>query len=242
MIPVAHADTAETRPPRSERALPTTRVVVIDDHPAVRSSLRRLLAEEEDLEVVDVLSTPDGALAIAARERIDVAVVDYQLGGRHNGLWLSRKLKRLPRPPKVLIYSAYCDALLAAAAVVAQADGVVSKAGMGSKLCHAIRSVTRRQLALPIAPRQLEETIRSRLSEEEQIIFGTLLNGIELDQVAAVLDYSRAHLESRLSMMLSKLEDVPFADAGADRTRTKDRSRGLLVARFEPERLARAGS
>ena len=32
---------------------------------------------------------------IAKRETIDVAVVDYQLGGR-NGLWLSRKLKRLP--------------------------------------------------------------------------------------------------------------------------------------------------
>jgi len=242
MAPLAPADTAETRPPDVDPAFPPTRLIVVDDHPAVRSSLRRLLADEEDLEVVDVLPSADMALAIVERESIDVAVVDYQLGGRHNGLWLSRKLKRLPHPPKVLVYSAYCDALLAAAAVVAQADGVVSKAGMGSKLCHAIRTVPRRQLALPVASRQLEQAIRSRLSEEEQIIFGMLLNGIELDEVAAVLDYSQARLEARLSTMLSKLEDVPFADAGADRTRTKGHSRGLLVARFEPQRLARASS
>jgi len=60
---------------------------------------------------------------VAKREPIDVAVVDYQLAGR-NGLWLSRKLKRLPLPPAVLIYSAYTDGVLAAAAVVAEADAL----------------------------------------------------------------------------------------------------------------------
>src|SRR5690242_19256600 len=105
------------------------RLLVVDDHPAVRRGLRELLDEEPDLRVVDTASTAKEGLAIAQRTAVDVAVVDYQLRGR-NGLWLSRKLKRLRTSPRVLIYSAYSDGLLTAAAVVAEADGLVSKGGL----------------------------------------------------------------------------------------------------------------
>ena len=84
------------------------RMVVVDDHPAVRAGLRELLASEADFDVVAAVATAEAAMEVTKRAPIDVAVVDYQLGGR-NGLWLSRKLKRLPEPTAVLIYSAYTD-------------------------------------------------------------------------------------------------------------------------------------
>ena len=109
-----------------------------------------------------------------------MAVVDYQLGGR-NGLWVSRKLKRLPEPPGVLIYSAYADGVLAAAAVIAEADGIVSKGGLGSELCDAIRrggarATMRLPLGRPVARR---EDFASGSDHEEQAIFGLLLAGIQ---------------------------------------------------------------
>jgi CheY-like chemotaxis protein len=52
--------------------------------------------------VVDVAGSASGALASGDR-RPDVAVLDYHLGGR-DGLWLTRRLKRLERAPRVLIY------------------------------------------------------------------------------------------------------------------------------------------
>jgi hypothetical protein len=74
---------------------------------------------------------------LAERERIDVAVVDYQLGSR-SGLWLSRMLKRLDPPPRVVIYSAYCDGPLSAACVVAEAEVAatlgMSRAGLDSRM------------------------------------------------------------------------------------------------------------
>jgi DNA-binding NarL/FixJ family response regulator len=213
-----------------------TRLLVVDDHRGVRRSLQRLLAEESDFEVVDMVSGADMAVGVAREEPIDVAVIDYQLGGRRNGLWLSRELKRLPRAPKVLVYSAYCDALLAAASVVAQADGILSKGGPGSQLCDAIRSITRRPLALPVGPRELEVAVRSRLSDEEQMIFGMLLNGIALDEIAAVLHYSDSRLESRLSTMLSELEDVARTSIGADHRPLGGRGTRALPA---PGRVAR---
>jgi DNA-binding NarL/FixJ family response regulator len=180
-------------------------VLVVDDHPAVRLGLRDLLGDQPDFEVVAAAATADEALWIAEHEPIDVAVVDYQLGGR-NGFWVSRKLKRLPAPPQVLIYSAYADDLLGAAAVVAEADGIVSKGRLGSELCDGIRRVLAGRSGLRPVPPWLGDTIRGRLDHEEQAIFGMLLAGIEPGEIAETLDLSAAGLESRLWAMLRRLE------------------------------------
>ena len=78
------------------------RLLVVDDHPAVRVCLRALLDDQPNFRVVDAVGTAAEALAVAEGRAIDLAVVDYQLGGR-SGLWVSRELKRLPRPPRVVI-------------------------------------------------------------------------------------------------------------------------------------------
>lgn len=183
------------------------RLLVVDDHPAVRRGLRELLEDQPDFCVVDVVGTAEEAIATAADRHLDVALVDYQLGAR-SGLWVSRKLKRLPRAPRVLIYSAYCDGLLAAAAVVAEADGLVSKGGLGSELCYAIRAVAGGRSILPAIPWQLGEMLRRRLDDAEQAIFGMLLAGIAPADIAETLGLPRGEIESRLWRMLHKLEGL----------------------------------
>jgi DNA-binding NarL/FixJ family response regulator len=198
-------DQSETAP--RER----TRLLVVDDHAAVRAGLRGLLDDERDFEVVAAVTSAEEAMSVAERERIDVAVVDYQLGSR-NGLWLSRKLKRLPEPPAVLIYSAYADGILAAAAVVAEADRIVNKGGLGSELCDEIRRAADGASSLQPMPPWLGELIRRRLTDDEQALFGMLLAGIEPMEIAATLGMSAAGLESRLWEMLRRLE-APASEA-----------------------------
>jgi DNA-binding NarL/FixJ family response regulator len=183
------------------------RVLVVDDHAAVRRGLRELLEDQHDFRVIDAVPSGEEAISVAEREELDVAVVDYQLGGR-NGTWVSRKLKRLPRPPRVVLYSAYCDGLLAASAVVAEADGLVSKGGLGSDLCDAIRSVAGGRSLLPMVPWQLAEVMRRRLSGEEQAIFGMSRAGIPPVEIANTLGISESGLDSRMWEMLHKLERV----------------------------------
>lgn len=185
--------------------LTAIRCLLVDDHPAVRLGLRELLSAEPGFEVLEACATAEAAVAFAERTRIDVAVVDYQLGGR-SGLWVSRKLKRLPDPPAVLIYSAFSDYLLAAACVVAEADGLVSKAALGAELCDRIREAARGVTRLPIVPPSLADSMRRRLDPEEQAIYGLLRAGIPTDQVGRTLGLAHGELEARLWTMLRTLE------------------------------------
>ncbi len=190
------------------------RLMVVDDHPAVRLGVLQLLDDQPDFVVIDAASSAEEARSLAEREPIDVAVVDYQLGSR-SGLWLTRMLKRLEPAPSVVIYSAYCDGPLSAACVVAGADGLVSKGGVGAELCHAVRAVARGQSRLPLVPPTLAGAMRRRLGADEQAMFGMLLAGIDPSEIATTLGMSSRALDSRRWAMLHKLEGLRPDPVGA---------------------------
>jgi DNA-binding NarL/FixJ family response regulator len=179
--------------------------MIVDDHPAVRRGLRELLEGQAGFSVLEVVGSAEEAVALAAQGGLDVAIVDYQLGGR-NGLWLTRKLKRLPKPPKVVIYSGYSDPLLTAAAVVSQADGLVSKAGLGSELIEAIRAVACGHAVLPMHDWDVAGVIRRRLDDRELAIYGMLLAGISSQEIAGMLRVPVTDLQAVTSRMVGKLE------------------------------------
>jgi DNA-binding NarL/FixJ family response regulator len=178
--------------------------LVVDDHAAVRVGLGGLLEDHADLEVVATAASAREALADAARVAPDVAVVDYHLGDG-DGLTLCRAIKRLPRPPRVLVYTAYADAALTAAAVVAGADAVVSKGTLGDEVTRTIRLLAHGRRAIPPLPRAAERSLRARLEPTEQAILGMLAAGITPSEVAETLGMTPSRLESRRSAMLRAL-------------------------------------
>ena len=183
-------------------------LLLVDDHPALRSGLRDLLDDQPDFRVLAVAAGAREALAMAAGKDIDVAIVDYQLDDR-DGLWLSRKLKRLAHPPRVIVYSAHSDARLAAAAVVAQADALVSKSIVGAEMWDVIRAVASGERLLPPVPPLLGEAIRGRFGHEEQAVFGMLWSGAAPAEIARTLAISAAALEAHLGTMLRTLQRLP---------------------------------
>jgi DNA-binding NarL/FixJ family response regulator len=182
--------------------------MVVDDHPAVRWGLVQLLEEQPGLSVNAVCIDADGAVAQAHAAPIDVAIVDYQLGG-HNGLWVCRRLKRLPQPPGVIIFSAFANDHLAACCVVAEADAVLNKGVLGAELCDAVRSVARGRRLLPRVSPPLADMLRRRLDEREQMLFGMLLVGIPRVEIGRTLGMSARELGSRVDAMLRRLELLP---------------------------------
>jgi DNA-binding NarL/FixJ family response regulator len=208
-------NTVTERPPAQPKAavsvgaaaLAEIRCLVVDDHPAIRAGLRELLSEESGFVVLDSFASAEAALAFAERAQVDVAVVDYQLGGQ-SGLWLSRKLKGLPEAPAVLVYSAFSDYLLGASCVVAQADGVVGKAALGSELCDRIREVAAGRTCLPMIPPVFGDQLRYRLDPSEQAVFGLMSARIPVAEIGATLGLAANELDAKLWVMLGKLEQI----------------------------------
>ena len=129
------------------------RVLLVDDHEAVRQGLADLLADEEGIALAGAAATAREMLVEALRVTPDVAVVDYELGDRQtDGLTVCRLLKGLPRPPRVLMYSAYADSRLADEAIAAGADGVLAKSALGVEVVWAIEAVARGRRVLPSTP------------------------------------------------------------------------------------------
>jgi DNA-binding NarL/FixJ family response regulator len=184
------------------------RLLVVEDHPAVRIGLEHLFDDEPGFEVVAMSSTGEGAVAQAEDNNIDVAIVDYHLGGR-NGLWVSRMLKRLPPAPRVIIFSAFANDHLAANCVVAGADALLSKGSLGSELCDTVRSVARGRRLLPRVPQPMADMLRRRLDEIEQAIFGMLLAGISREEIEQTLRISADEFDSREATILNELEPLP---------------------------------
>ena len=201
----------------ASQVIPTIRCLIVDDHPAIRVGLRELLSVEPDLEIAAACASAEEALEFA--EHVDaplqVAIVDYQLGG-HSGLWLSRRLRALPEPPRVLVYSAFSDHLLAAAAVVAEASAVVSKAAVPDELAGAIRMLARGEQPPLSVPPALAESMGRRLDTVEQAIFGLMASGVAPGEVAETLRLEPRDLDGRLWTMLRSLErGAPAREAAA---------------------------
>ena len=208
---VEHDSVDRDSAPDSQRR--QIRLMVVDDHPAVRLGMVQLLEGQRDFSIEVVCIDAEGAVAEAELLGIDVAIVDYHLGGR-NGLWACRRLKQMAEPPRVIIYSAFANDHLATCCVLAGADGVLNKGSLGSELCDAVRSVARGRRVLPKPSQPMADMLRRRLNDTEQAIFGMLMAGIPRFEIGQTLGMSARELSSREAVMLRQLEVLPGEACG----------------------------
>lgn len=113
------------------------RLLVVDDHAAVREGIA-LLAASEGMGLVAGVASGGEALAALPARRPDLAIVDLSLEDE-DGLALVAELARRGVP--ALVYSMHGDAQHVEAALAAGASGYVTKAERGAVLIAAIRVV-----------------------------------------------------------------------------------------------------
>src|SRR5215472_5237131 len=116
------------------------RVLVVDDHPAMRQGVRGILGVCPDLEVCGEASTVDEAVNLIAEVRPDIVLLDLQLG-REDGWAVVRKLRLMNSPAKIIIFSFFDAKYIGPAARNAGCAGFVSKGESSEELIKAIRTV-----------------------------------------------------------------------------------------------------
>jgi DNA-binding NarL/FixJ family response regulator len=129
------------------------RVMLADDHRVLRDSLK-LLLEQNGCEVVGEASTGEEALALAARVRPQVLVMDLEMPGV-GGLAITHRIVKLSPAPHVLILSAYDDEEYVIEALTrAGAAGYLLKRDGADELINAVRAINagKRYLSPSVAP------------------------------------------------------------------------------------------
>lgn len=116
------------------------RVVIADDHVLIRDGFAKLLAKEDDLELVGEAENAVELCELLQREEADILVLDIGLPDR-SGLEVLKDLTATKRPPKVLILSMHPEGRYAKRAILNGAGGYITKDRAADELVAAIRKI-----------------------------------------------------------------------------------------------------
>ena len=123
------------------------RILIADDHPLIRRTLRRDL-ERGGLEVCAEAGTGAEAVEAALRERPDLCLLDIQMPGG-GGLAASAKIRRSLPTAKVVLITAVPDESGVLAAARGGADGYLAKDVDPRRLAQIVRAAADGETAYP---------------------------------------------------------------------------------------------
>jgi DNA-binding NarL/FixJ family response regulator len=191
-----------------------THVLVVECHAAVRLAVLRRLDGGRRLLAVGV-GTATEALELANEQRFDVVVAGHPLGYGEDALRLTRALRRLPDPPAVLLY-ATCGTQFAALAMVAGAQGLLSRGALHDELCEAACDVAAGRPRRPVLSNPIVLSLSLRLQVEHRIPFHLWTAGASDAEIAMAQNLSDAELERVRSAVIKELSQpetaVPWDD------------------------------
>ena len=123
---------------------PIKRVLIVDDHDALRRGIRALVETRPNFSVVAEAASGHAAIEEARRTQPDIAIVDYSLP-ELNGLDLTLALKReLPRL-EILIYTMHARDEIITGILKAGARGYVMKSDSEEHLLAALDALAVRR-------------------------------------------------------------------------------------------------
>ena len=191
-------------PPATDHGYTVIRVLVADDHPAVRSGLAALL---DGVAGIEIAAQAENALEITAGmrgSRPDVVLLDHRLPGEP-GLAVCRRIKREPMSPAVAIYSAFALEHLTVPALVAGADAVIDKGAPASELLYALNELAAGNTLLPeVTPLDLM-TAAAAVDDDDVPMLCLLAGDDTRANIADALHLMPAELELRIDAMLDRL-------------------------------------
>lgn len=205
-----------------------TRLLLVDDHPVVRTGLRMLFDRQDDMEVVGEADTAATAWAQARLVRPEVVVLDLTLPGG-GSLDLIGQLRGLEPVPHVLVLTMHDEPAYARSALARGASGYVVKTISEQDVLGAVRAIRRGQVFVDLDDENKTASVfgpggagarpltAARLSERELEVLKLLGQGHTNLAVAERLDISpktvatyRARIAEKLGLK-STADFVKFA-------------------------------
>ncbi|MFN8024674.1 MAG: response regulator transcription factor [Acidimicrobiales bacterium] len=206
----------------SPTPLRPVRVVVVDDHPLIRSGIASLLDSVDDLELAGEAGDAPSALAIVAADPPDVVIMDLELDeGGIGGVAATRLLRERHPDVAVLVLTMTDDDATLAEAIDAGASGYLLKASSSDQLPNAIRTVA--SGGSVFGPRLAERLLRwqsntrstpfPQLTTREREVLAMAARGDTNPAIARALQISPRTVANHVSNILMKLPAIDRIDA-----------------------------
>jgi len=200
------------------------RIVVADDHPIFRDGLCKLLALEEDFEVVAQAQDGSQVLEILQRSEPDILLLDLKMPGL-DGLGTLQRLQQARNKTRVIVLTASDDKNEFVQAMKLGTSGIVLKQTATELLIKSIRKVHAGEIWLdshttaavirqfvaaeePPAPpvhQMTRDRERSPLSQREREIVALVAQGFKNKEMAEKMFISEQTVKNHLHNIFDKL-------------------------------------
>jgi DNA-binding NarL/FixJ family response regulator len=197
------------------------RVLVVDDHPVVRSGLIGMLDAEADLGVVGEAGDGEEAILRVAALEPDVVLMDLRMP-RLDGVGATSRIVAEHPGSRVLVLTTYDTDADIVRAVAAGATGYLLKDTPRRQLVDAVRAAARGEtvLAPPVAARlvsRMRTPVAEALTPREVEVLRAVARGLSNAEIGRELFIGEATVKTHLLRAFAKL--------GVD-----DRTRAVTVA------------
>ena len=119
---------------------PAKRILIVDDHPMMRTGLAQLINHEPDLKVTAEADTAGQAINLVTKQKFDLALLDISLPDK-NGLELIKDIRAIHPDLPLLVVSMHDEMIYASRVLRAGGRGYIMKQEGGRKFLQAIRQV-----------------------------------------------------------------------------------------------------
>lgn len=188
------------------------RVLIVDDHTLFRESLSRLLEADTECKIVRACASVDEALKIIAMEKIDLVLLDYDLGQTPGTKFLDESKRRGFHGPILMVTGGMADAVMLRA-LDNGASGIFLKSSPLAELTQAIRRVMDGETwidpgmvkaLLQDASRLSGEARQQSLSARERSVLRCVFEGLSNKEIGQQLNISEGSVKAALQQLFAR--------------------------------------
>ncbi|MBD5357022.1 MAG: response regulator [Bacteroides sp.] len=172
------------------------KVLIIDDNPAVRTTLKLLLSDV--FEEVATVGDPQLIPALLQPENIDAVLLDmnfdrHRFDGGEGLFWLSR-IKEASNPPAVVVITAFGDVPLAVEAMKLGAEDFVTKPWDNDQLIAKIHNAIKKNLTSKTTYKEIE--MAREIENREQQRGQMTLEEVKIIHIQSVIEQCGGNLSA----------------------------------------------
>ena len=189
-----------------------TTILIVDDHPLVRTGLISLFSFEEDLSCIGEAATNEEALQVIIEKKPDIVLVDLRLGNESGFDLVEKVSSKKETHSKFIVLTSSAHLADFQKAKDVGAYGYILKEALPEELLFAIRLVSSGRKYYDPGIMELmmgdseEEDYISSLTPKEMEVLRELGSGLSNKEIASKLFISENTVKKHVSQVLDKLQ------------------------------------